>query len=847
MNGEFRMKDKISKRIVASMMSITMLTAVVPCDVWAANVEETPGIQLSTILVDNNGNDWKTESWGGACLTPNTNWTNLTIEDYYDNGTLTFEVRSTDGSASNFNIGLQSKRHGKETAIRWNKEIAGVDFKADGEWKSFELSIKELVDAYPDSEFRLDSLWYICVGGVSSGVTLEFRNMKIASTDDERQNPIIKVNQVGYHTDSEKVARVSYFAKFGSLNEKSYEIVDAGTEKVVLKGTLSKAEENDGFSGESVHVIDFSELTEEGTYFIRIPDANLDESARSPQDVRNGLELDTITSYQFTVGDDVYEGLLNDLTKYYYYQRQGIDLEEKYAGVFARENLHPDDAKVVRWSDRDVANAETFDISQGWYDAGDYGKYVAPACGTLSDLLLAYDLFPEVFDRMDLNIPETDTKNDRYVDAPGFLSEVKWELDMLRKLEHKSKDGSFYIAANYADGTIYIEDTLKRSSTSDAESDLRSHHATAGAAAVFAHAYLIYKDVPAYAEFAEECLATSLRAWKWVNDPANKKNYSIDAANRTYSFDDETLDRTMFWAAGVLYRAMKEQGKDVSAYEKFLLDNVDKECNTNCFLPYMSLQYNHSAQSFLGFFHYLYENPDADETLTKVFSKFESWRKTRLGDGSWGLAYPDWGYWWGSNQGIAQNAMTLYMGSLIVDGKDAIPANVLTAMQNTSNYLLGVNPLSFCYVSGEGENSVENIYSGIYSNAKRLDPYQCPDGYFTEGCNNYDNANLSKFVGKCYIDSDVEYTTNENTIYGNAAMTFLTAAMMHQNAGNSDKTVKGDVNKDGTFSIADIILMQKWLLDIPKTTLANPEAGEFTGDDTLNVFDLSAMKREFFK
>lgn len=67
------------------------------------------------------------------------------------------------------------------------------------------------------------------------------------------------------------------------------------------------------------------------------------------------------------------------------------------------------------------------------------------------------------------------------------MSEIKWELDMLLEMEHSSKDGSFYVAANYKDDVIYLEDTLYSSSTyqSDAsEVDLRSHLATADAAAV---------------------------------------------------------------------------------------------------------------------------------------------------------------------------------------------------------------------------------------------------------------------------------------------------------------------------------------------------------------------------
>ena len=138
-------------------------------------------------------------------------------------------------------------------------------------------------------------------------------------------------------------------------------------------------------------------------------------------------DTDTILSPTFSIENHVYDALFSDMTKYFYYQRQGIDLEETYAGVFARENLHPNDVTVKKWSDRENPNAETYDVSGGWYDAGDYGKYVSPAAGTVEDLLLAYELFPDTFKNMDLNIPETDPNNARYVDAPGMLSELKWE------------------------------------------------------------------------------------------------------------------------------------------------------------------------------------------------------------------------------------------------------------------------------------------------------------------------------------------------------------------------------------------------------------------------------------
>jgi hypothetical protein len=359
--------------------------------------------------------------------------------------------------------------------------------------------------------------------------------------------------------------------------------------------------------------------------------------------------------------------------------------------------------------------------------------------------------------------------------------------------------------------------------------------------AMLAHAYLIYKDIPAYADFAQTCLDTSIRAWKWVTDSANPQHPSIGAANRTYTFTQEELDRSMYWAAGSIYRAAKSADMDASAYEDYLIANCEKENVTKCFTG-ASLGYHQHGRSLLGYFHYLYENDDADTKMTDVFQKAISWRKRILGYDNWGTDHPDWGYWWGSNMVIAQCATSTLISSIILEGEDAIPDEVILSGESAFNYILGVNPVSFSYVSGHGDNSVENIYSGIYSRDAKLNPYQCPDGYVTEGTNPADNRQLSKFDGKCYMDSDAEFTTNENTIYGNAAMIFLTASIMSR---IESEQVKGDVNADGKFNIADLTLMQKWLLGTPDTKLTNWKAGDFCEDNRLDVFDFCLMRSEF--
>ena len=54
--------------------------------------------------------------------------------------------------------------------------------------------------------------------------------------------------------------------------------------------------------------------------------------------------------------------------------------------------------------------------------------------------------------------------------------------------------------------------------------------------------------------------------------------------------------------------------------------------------------------------------------------------------------------------------------------------------------------------------------------------------------------------------------------------------------------IAGDVNCDGEFSIADVILLQKWLLGDIDTELADWKAADLCEDNVLNAFDLCLMR-----
>ena len=61
------------------------------------------------------------------------------------------------------------------------------------------------------------------------------------------------------------------------------------------------------------------------------------------------------------------------------------------------------------------------------------------------------------------------------------------------------------------------------------------------------------------------------------------------------------------------------------------------------------------------------------------------------------------------------------------------------------------------------------------------------------------------------------------------------------------ETFRGDANADGDFNIADVVVLQNWLLGRKNAKLADWQAADLCKDGKLNVFDLCLMKKELFK
>jgi hypothetical protein len=676
-------------------------------------------------------------SGSGGIMFPLHGWGAFSLEQYYANGVIEFDVRGAAGG-EDFSIGFRSDTRGR--VVTHTVSLSSQNIGVDNAWRHIKIPIKTIV-GNSDDGFSINNISQVILENPRTQ-TFYISEMYITSPDNEKQYPVIKVNQTGYRLNHPKYALVSCFPGALRLSpDTDFMVVDrAGHAQFTGKLQAVNAAA-DVTSGEMIFRADFSGLNEPGEYFIRVAYPGLDDS------------------YVFTIGDNVYDALFVDTIRYFYFQRQGIDLEARYAGQFARKNLHPNDRYVKKLSERGSANAPVYDVSQGWYDAGDFGKYVPPAAATVSDLLFAYELFPDLFSDNQLNIPESGNG------APDFLDEIKWELDMMLKMEDGTT-GGFYEVANYlnADGTetIFIIDT----NGENGAGNTKSTAATASAGAIFAHAYIVYRNIPRYAAFARQCLEAAQRAWGYLE--ANPGNAWVYGAGRSYQHSLSEVNMLKFQAAAALYRAT-----GAAQYRNYLLET------------YQGFDYNREFNAYqvctigslgMGFIHYAM-SPNPNAAVMNFFeSKFLGYQSVQLRnyrEKSWSIALVDWAYFWGSNAAICRIPVELYMCNKVL-GKDLSPS--IQLVRDSIHYLLGVNPLSFSFVSGHGENCVKNIYSGIFTH-DGID--EIPRGYMAGGANQYESGFMSNYVSKCYVDSDREWTTNEHAIYWNAILVFCLAIEKH--------------------------------------------------------------------
>jgi endoglucanase len=128
---------------------------------------------------------------------------------------------------------------------------------------------------------------------------------------------------------------------------------------------------------------------------------------------------------------------------------------------------------------------------------------------------------------------------------------------------------------------------------------------------------------------------------------------------------------------------------------------------------------------------------------------------------------------WGSNMDVANQGMML-MQAFTLTGE----VKYRIAAEKQLHYLLGANPLSYCYVSGFGSQPMRrphhrpSVAQGV-----------CQPGMLSGGpCSGLADAVAKEHLqnmpaGKCFVDDHGSYSTNEICIYWNSPLIALVAAL----------------------------------------------------------------------
>jgi len=546
----------------------------------------------------------------------------------------------------------------------------------------------------------------------------------------------ISINETGYKPENIKCATVS--------DAGVYLVIDCKTRKPVFSGK-AKHIGFDNASGDDCFSFDFTKLKKKGVYYIS--KENLNSS-------------DSVTSSIFAIGDNVYEQLQKDMLKCLYYQRCGVELTEEYAGEYKHACCHTDASIMLEDYLNHNENCVKYDMTGGWHDAGDFGRYITPAAVTIGHLLYAYELFPDSF-KVKTGIPE------RVNGIPDVLDEVKYELDWMLKM--KASDGGVYhklTAFNHAE-FIMPEDDHDQFIIYPVSSI-----ATADFAACMALASRVYREFDS--EYADTLLTAAKDAYKWL-DTHDYIGFKNPKGSNTGEYDDESDMDERMWAAAELLRTDVDGDSNhyLSDLEKYVFSDIPKTDFGWTDVAGFTLLAVLTSQDLFS--------SKIKNTLKKSMNR-ELNRLIKIQKNSgYGVAMLPDDYVWGSNMVVSNRGILFALKSYLSYGNTA--KKFYNAACNQLNYLLGRNALQRSYVTGYGEHAFKNPHNRTTA----CDGVELPmKGWVSGGPFKTPNDEAAKKIipvgtppMKCHADVVGSYSTNEITIYWNSSVIFITALLNH--------------------------------------------------------------------
>jgi len=551
-------------------------------------------------------------------------------------------------------------------------------------------------------------------------------------------NPI-KLNQVGYYPNDEKVAVLEAETKAQKAT-----LVDAKGKTVWTGKVTRKA--TSPWSGKVRSVVDFSSVTKAGNYTLK--------AGRYSQPV--------------VIAQHAFHDINIAAIKSYYLQRTGMPIEEKYAGVYARPAAHPDTMVLVHPSAANEARPAGTVISSpyGWYDAGDFNKYIVNSGFTVGMLLLAYQQEPEYFDKLNLNIPESGN------DVPDFLDEIMYNLRWMITMQDPTDGGVYHkLTTPSFEGFIMPIDAHQQRYVVQ-----KSTAATLDYAASMALAARIYRKYPEHKAFCDEAMrrAELAYAWavqhpyEWYDQPGYNKTCQPQVSTGMYPDELVSIADEFFWAATELYLATSQTGYLMQAKQfapnVFALPVWGELSGLAMFEWCVAAQHTNSivAQQMAQQFRPLILATLDDYMQDVATSCFQAPFGNRAEQ-----------FIWGSNA-----EMCAGMGvSLLVAYQLTGDKKYLTGALENANYLMGCNALGYCFITGFGTQQVMHPHQRISS----ADGIEAPlPGFLAGGPNRGQQDGLnypSSAPDESYLDEEPSYASNEIAINWNAYLVNLLAGL----------------------------------------------------------------------
>jgi len=578
--------------------------------------------------------------------------------------------------------------------------------------------------------------------------------------DLHNENYVIRYNQLTYLVDRDKMITFISYKDFKPID---YTIFNELNEEVMSGETGTNTFWYDAYR--FVFTLDVSSLNLEGEYRL----------------VTSEKEI------SFKIRKNKYSELAEASLKYFYYNRASMEIEPQYSGHYSRAAGHMDTEVVVHSSAASVTRPEGTIISssKGWYDAGDYNKYIVNSGISTFTLLAAYEHYKDYYDALELNIPEQGG------DLPDILDEVLWNLDWMLTMQDPGDGGVYHKLAG---------DSTWRGFFMPVDDDyggtryvvMKTTSAALNFAAVTATASRIFADFESVKPgFSALLLQASQSAFTWAkNNPtvyfAAQNVFGVGGGN----YGDGRVTDEFSWAAAELY---------ITTLDPVYITDID----TSTIYGFPQWQ-NTSNLAGISLSHHA-ENVAGGIDIATVESKMiaaANLFKNSVNNSAERMA-PVSGQW-GSNGDMSNQILMMIRAYEIT--KDA---SYLQASYTALDYLFGRNGTGYSYVTGYGDKTplypqhrpshmdiVTLPIPGMLvggPNSRQQDKSNCP-----EYPNNYRASS--------YLDLVCSYASNEVAINWNAPFAYIINALQYyQSEVYPDKSDPFlDDDQDGVVNSIDL-------------------------------------------